>query len=67
MKDTRQKIIEIITHTHKMPFEQADEILRLFSSQREQLIAFMMHIDTCYGMHVRADAEKCVDDYLKNN
>ena len=30
MKDTRQQIAEIITYTHKTPFEQADEILCLF-------------------------------------
>lgn len=39
MENTRQKIAEIITHTHKTPLEQADEILLLFSvvGQSEQL------------------------------
>lgn len=31
MENIRQKIAEIITHTHKTPLEQADEILLLFS------------------------------------
>jgi hypothetical protein len=31
MEKIRQKIAEIITHTHKTPLEQADEILLLFS------------------------------------
>jgi hypothetical protein len=31
MENKRQKIAEIITHTHKTPLEQADEILLLFS------------------------------------
>lgn len=35
--------------------------------RREELIAFLMTIDEVYGMHVREDAEKCVDDYLKSN
>jgi len=30
MENTKQKIVEIITHSHKTPFEQADEILSLF-------------------------------------
>lgn len=30
MENIRQKIAEIITHTHKTPLEQADEILLLF-------------------------------------
>ena len=39
MENTRQKIAEIITHTHKTPLEQADEILLLFSvvGRSEQL------------------------------
>jgi hypothetical protein len=37
------------------------------SGRREQLIVFLMDLDECYGMHIRANAEKCVDDYLKNN
>lgn len=35
------------------------------SCRREQLIAFLMEIDECYGMHVQAKAEQCVDNYLK--
>lgn len=31
MENIRQKIAEIITHTHKTPLEQADEILLLFN------------------------------------
>jgi len=31
MENMKQKIAEIITHTHKTPLEQADEILLLFS------------------------------------
>jgi len=31
MENIREKIAEIITHTHKTPLEQADEILLLFS------------------------------------
>tara|TARA_R110000868_G_scaffold279203_1_gene539230 strand:- start:390 stop:566 length:177 start_codon:yes stop_codon:yes gene_type:complete len=31
MENIRQKIVEIIIHTHKTPLEQADEILLLFS------------------------------------
>lgn len=39
MEDIRQKIAEIITHTHKTPLEQADEILLLFSvSGRSELL-----------------------------
>ena len=30
MENIKQKIVEIITHSHKTPFEQADEILGLF-------------------------------------
>ncbi len=30
MENIRQKVAEIITHTHKTPLEQADEILLLF-------------------------------------
>lgn len=50
--------------------EDADKILlNLYnvSSRREQLIVFLMDLDECYGMHVRTEAENCVDDYLKNN
>jgi len=37
--ELREKIAEIITHTHKTPLEQADEILLLFSvsGRSEQL------------------------------
>lgn len=39
MENIRTKIAEIITHTHKTPLEQADEILLLFSvsGRTEQL------------------------------
>jgi len=50
--------------------EDADKILLdLYnvSSRREQLIAFLMEEDEVYGMHVRVNAEKCVDEYLKSN
>jgi hypothetical protein len=42
MENIRKKITEIITHTHKTPFEQADEILLLFGvvGRSEQLNAF---------------------------
>lgn len=36
----------------------------LVASDREKLINFLMTIDECYGMHVREDAERCVDNYL---
>lgn len=50
--------------------DEADKILLdLYnvSNRREQLITFLMDIDECYGMHVRKDAEKFIDEYLKNN
>jgi hypothetical protein len=39
MENIKEKILEIITHTHKTPVEQADEILLLFSvvGRSEQL------------------------------
>ncbi len=42
MENIRQKIAEIITHTHKTPLEQADEILLLFSvsGRSKQLVLF---------------------------
>jgi len=39
MENIKQKIVEIITRTHKTPIEQADEILLLFSvSGRSELL-----------------------------
>jgi hypothetical protein len=40
MENIKQKIAEVITHTHKTPIEQADEILLLFSvsGKSEQLL-----------------------------
>lgn len=34
-------------------------------SKKELLITFLMEIDECYGMHIREEAEKCVNNYLK--
>ena len=34
-------------------------------SEKELLITFLMEIDECYGMHIREEAEKCVNNYLK--
>ena len=34
-------------------------------SKQELLITFLMEIDECYGMHIREEAEKCVNNYLK--
>jgi hypothetical protein len=31
---------------------------------REHLISFLMDIDECYAMHIRENAERCVDEYL---
>ncbi len=47
MEKTREKIAEIITHTHKTPLEQADEILLLFSvsGQSELLKKFWEYFD----------------------
>ena len=47
MENIREKIAEIITHTHKTPLEQADEILLLLSvvGRSEQLVC-----DSC-GCH----------------
>jgi hypothetical protein len=39
----------------------------LVASDREKLINFLMTIDECYGMHVREDAERCVDNYLASD
>ena len=36
-------------------------------SKKELLITFLMEIDECYGMHIREEAEKCVNNYLKEN
>lgn len=48
MENMRQKIAEIITHTHKTPLEQADEILLLFSvSGRSEQLVCGRHIKTC--------------------
>jgi hypothetical protein len=33
---------------------------------REQIIVFLMDVDEVYGMHIRAEAEKCVDEYLQS-
>ena len=46
MENIRQKIAEIITHTHKTPLEQADEILLLFDvvGRSEQLANFCKKI-----------------------
>ena len=38
MEKIREKIAGIITHTHKTPLEQADEILLLFSVSNSALI-----------------------------
>ncbi len=35
-------------------------------NQRELLIDFLMNVDEVYGMHVKKDAEKCADNYLKS-
>ena len=32
---------------------------------KELLIDFLMEIDEVYAMHIRENAEKCVDEYLK--
>lgn len=47
MENIRQKIAEIITHTHRTPLEQADEILLLFSvsGRSEQLPDFLYESD----------------------
>jgi hypothetical protein len=44
------------------PNTQADEDVI-----REHLISFLMDIDECYAMHIRENAERCVDEYLANN
>lgn len=31
---------------------------------KECLVSFLMDIDECHGMHVREQAEKCVNEYL---
>ena len=46
--------------------EKATDVITDVSQQRELLIAFLMDIDECYGMHVRENAEKCTDEYLSN-
>lgn len=35
-------------------------------NRRELLIDFLMEVDEVYGMHIREDAEKCADNYLKS-
>ena len=35
-------------------------------NRRELLIDFLMEIDEVYGMHIRVEAEKCADNYLKS-
>jgi len=35
MRDVRQRVVEIITHTHKTVVEQADEILELIEDSRK--------------------------------
>jgi hypothetical protein len=40
-------------------------IWREMESKKELLIAFLMEIDECYGMHIREEAEKFVTNYLK--
>ena len=34
------------------------------SNKRELLIAFLMEVDEVHAMHIRENAEKCVDNYL---
>lgn len=34
--------------------------------QREQLITFLMKVGDCYGMELRENAERCVDEILSN-
>lgn len=65
------------THSHlrkdeiTKEIQSLKEVVNLIESnatvryQREQLILFLMNLDECYGMHVREDAEKCVDGYLE--
>ena len=40
--------------------------LHAVSHQREQLITFLMKVGDCYGMELRENAERCVDEILSN-
>ena len=35
-----------------------------YSTQKQILVDFLMEVDEVYAMHVRENAEKCVDSYL---
>jgi hypothetical protein len=61
----RNKIAEIITQTHKTPFEQADEILLLFgvSGQSELLVNFIQWLQKEY--EVQEVYEMYADEYLQ--
>lgn len=52
MENIKQKIVEIITRTHRTPFEQADEILLLFGDvkRNERLISSSIdfNLPICY-------------------
>jgi len=68
MKNEIEIILAEYTDGTQTLQEATTKVLRLFSvsSRREQLIDFLMEIDECHGMHVKAAAEKCVDEYLKS-
>lgn len=63
MENIREKIVEIITHTHKTPLEQADEILLLFSvsGQSEKLNAFDKLYDIAWELCSSKQLEEIIE------
>jgi hypothetical protein len=62
LKAHENAVWEFIEWLDSTPNTQADEDVI-----REHLISFLMDIDECYAMHIRENAERCVDEYLANN
>lgn len=57
--DIKEKVIDALN-------EAKNSAILDVSNKRKLLVDFLMEIDEVYGMHVREDAEKCVDNYLKS-
>jgi hypothetical protein len=62
LKAHENAVWEFIEWLDSTPNTQADEDVI-----REHLISFLMDIDECYAMHIRENAERCVDEYLAKN
>lgn len=57
--DVKQKVIDALNEVKNCTIPDV-------INRRELLIDFLMEVDEVYGMHIREDAEKCADNYLKS-